>query len=403
MTSLVKKVPSQNPELKRMEKRINELENLTTSISMQLRDESSKRANLEENSLTNQTGNQTQIQTLKDTITQLGNLVNDSIEEIKMKSKNDFNEQYLKLQSYIDNKIKFINDLEKNNLNDNINKKKFDDVNSKIFNLNNEFQLNIKNIRDELNSNISKIDFFEKKLIDNINNIKEEIQILNKEIIDIKNEIRAFKSFKDNSNNNFRMIKGDILKQEELITTFTNKVSLMLNEFEEKISKYDNLIIEQSEKYNSIKDDIMSKFTIQDNKLSSKLLELNDIIQEYHTSQCNEINNFEEHILKEEEKFNKFIQDKLILESENLKKMFSYYDDDYNNLKVKMENLEQNHDVMKNKFFNNLCEVEEFFRNKYDSLFSMINTQNILKNKNNESFNISSFTTQTLNNTCNKC
>ena len=156
MTSLVKKVPSQNPELKRMEKRINELENLTTSISMQLRDESSKRANLEENSLTNQTGNQTQIQTLKDTITQLGNLVNDSIEEIKMKNKNDFNEQYLKLQSYIDNKIKFINDLEKNNINDNINKKKFDDVNSKIFNLNNEFQLNIKNIRDELNSNISK-------------------------------------------------------------------------------------------------------------------------------------------------------------------------------------------------------------------------------------------------------
>ena len=402
MNSIVKKVSTQNSDLKRMEKKLNELENLTTSISMQLRDESSKRANLEENSLTNQTGNQTQIQTLKDTITQLGNLVNDSIEEIKMKSKNDFNEQYLKLQSYIDNKIKFINDLEKNNLNDNINKKKFDDVNSKIFNLNNEFQLNIKNIRDELNSNISKIDFFEKKLIDNINNIKEEIQILNKEIIDIKNEIRAFKSFKDNSNNNFRMIKGDILKQEELITTFTNKVSLMLNEFEEKISKYDNLIIEQSEKYKSIKDDIMSKFTIQDNKLSSKLLELNDIIQEYHTSQCNEIDNFEKHILKEEEKFNKFIQDKLILESENLKKMLSYYDDDYNNLKVKIENLEQNHDVMKNKFFNNLCDVEEFFKNKSDSLFSLINTQNFLKN-NNESFNLTTFTSQTINNTCNKC
>ena len=402
MTSLVKKVPSQNPELKRMEKRINELENLTTSISMQLRDESSKRANLEENSLTNQTGNQTQIQTLKDTITQLGNLVNDSIEELKMKSKNDFNEQYLKLQSYIDNKIKFIDDLEKNNIDDNINKKKFDDVNLKIFNLNNEFQLNIKNIRDELNGNISRIDFFEKKLIDNVNNIKEEIQILNKEIIDIKNEIRAFKSFKDNSNNNFRMIKGDILKQEELITTFTNKVSLMLNEFEEKISKYDNLIIEQSEKYKSIKDDIMSKFTIQDNKLSSKLLELNDIIQEYHTSQCNEIDNFEKHILKEEEKFNKFIQDKLILENENIKKMLSYYDDDYNNLKVKIENLEQNHDVMKNKFFNNLCDVEEFFKNKYDSLFSLINTQNFLKN-NNESFNLTTFTSQTINNTCNKC
>ena len=403
MNSIVKKVSTQNSDLKRMEKKLNELENLTTSISMQLRDESTKRANFEENSISNQTGNQNQIQTLKDAITQLGNLVNDSIEELKMKSKTDLNDQYLKLQSYIDNKIKFIDDLEKNNIDDNINKKKFDDVNLKIFNLNNEFQLNIKTIRDELNGNISRIDFFEKKLIDNVNNIKEEIQILNKEIIDIKNEIRAFKSFKDNSNNNFRMIKGDILKQEELITSFTNKVSLMLNEFEEKISKYDNLIIEQSEKYNSIKDDIMSKFTIQDNKLSSKLLELNDIIQEYHTSQCNEIDNFEKHILKEEEKFNTFIQDKLILESENLKKMLSYYDDDYNNLKVKMENLEQNHDVMKNKFFNNLCDVEEFFKNKYDSLFSLINTQNFLKNKNNENFNLSSFTSETLNNTCDKC
>ena len=123
MNSIVKKVSTQNPDLKRMEKKINELENLTTSISMQLRDESTKRANFEENSLNNQTGNQNQIQTLKDAITQLGNLVNESIEEIKMKNKNDLNDQYQKLQNYIDNKIKFIDDLEKNNIDDNINKK----------------------------------------------------------------------------------------------------------------------------------------------------------------------------------------------------------------------------------------------------------------------------------------
>ena len=40
-----------------------------------------------------------------------------------MKSKTDLNAQYLKLQSYIENKIKFIDDLEKNNIDDNINKK----------------------------------------------------------------------------------------------------------------------------------------------------------------------------------------------------------------------------------------------------------------------------------------
>ena len=214
MNQIVKKVAFQNLGLKKLEERINELENLTASLSMKIRDESNKRINFEDNTLTNQTGNEAQIQTLKEAIKDLGNLVNDSIEDIKIKNKKDLNELNLNLQNYIDNKIKYVNNdnLDINDNDNNIIQKNYEELNLKIFNLNNDFKNSFKNYKDELNSNITKIDYFEKKLTDNVNNIKEEIKIINKEILDIKNEIRGFKSFKENSNNNFRMIKGDILK-----------------------------------------------------------------------------------------------------------------------------------------------------------------------------------------------
>ena len=363
MNQIVKKVAFQNLGLKKLEERINELENLTASLSMKIRDESNKRINFEDNTLTNQTGNEAQIQTLKEAIKDLGNLVNDSIEDIKIKNKKDLNEE----------------------------------LNLKIFNLNNDFKNSFKNYKDELNSNITKIDYFEKKLTDNVNNIKEEIKIINKEILDIKNEIRGFKSFKENSNNNFRMIKGDILKQEEIITNFTNKITLMINEYEEKLRKFENDIIEQNKKYTLIKEDLISHITVQDNKITTKLIELNDIIQDFNINQCNEINNFEKHILNEEDKFNQFIQDKINHENEIFKKLFSYNDDKINEIKSKCDHLENNCDILKNQVLNNLNEIEEFFTKKYDSLFKIISTQNSLQNKNDNSF------ISALNNSYNNC
>ena len=399
MNQIVKKVAFQNLGLKKLEERINELENLTASLSMKIRDESNKRINFEDNTLTNQTGNEAQIQTLKEAIKDLGNLVNDSIEDIKIKNKKDLNELNLNLQNYIDNKIKYVNsdNLDVNYNDNNILQKNYEELNLKIFNLNNDFKNSFKNYKDELNSNITKIDYFEKKLTDNINNIKEEIKIINKEILDIKNEIRGFKSFKENSNNNFRMIKGDILKQEEIITNFTNKITLMINEYEEKLRKFENDIIEQNKKYTSIKEDLISHITVQDNKITTKLIELNDIIQDFNINQCNEINNFEKHILNEEDKFNQFIQDKINHENETFKKLFSYNDDKINEIKSKCDHLENNCDILKNQVLNNLSEIEEFFTKKYDSLFKIISTQNSLQNKNDNSF------ISELNNSYNNC
>ena len=400
MNSVIKQVTNQTTDIKKLEKRINDLEDLSTTLSNQLNEEIVKRKNLEDNSITNQTGNQAQFETLKQAISQLSNLLNDSMEDIKLKTINIIDERSNKLQKMIDKKMQLFDIYDKKTAENEFNHKNFEDnINLKVFNLNNLFESTFKNFRQELNTNASRIDFFEKKFIENEKNMKDDILNLNKELLELKNEINSLKSFKENSNNNFRNIQSDILNQEEIITNFTNKVSVMISEYEGKLNQFDIYFKKQNESLNSMKEDLINHIKSSDNMISNKLSELNELIENYNNNQINEINNFEKHILDEEEKFNLFIQDKLNLESENCKKMLYFSREEIHNLKNKCEQLEKNQDNIKNQFFNNLNEAEEFLTKKYEGLFRMLSSQNLIPNKNDNSFN---FNTQNINN-CSNC
>ena len=400
MNSVIKQVTNQTTDIKKLEKRINDLEDLSTTLSNQLNEEIVKRKNLEDNSITNQTGNQAQFETLKQAISQLSNLLNDSMEDIKLKTINILDERSNKIQKMIDKKMQLFDIYDKKTAENEFNHKNFEDnINLKVFNLNNLFESTFKNFRQELNTNASRIDFFEKKFIENEKNMKDDILNLNKELLELKNEINSLKSFKENSNNNFRNIQSDILNQEEIITNFTNKVSVMINEYEGKLNQFDIYFKKQNESLNSMKEDLINHIKSSDNMINNKLTELNELIENYNNNQINEINNFEKHILDEEEKFNVFIQDKLNQENENVQKMLYYSGEEINNLKNKSEQLEKNQDFIKNQFFNNLNEAEEFLTKKYEGLFRMLSSQNLIPNKNDNSFN---FNTQNINN-CSNC
>ena len=404
MNSVIKKVTNQDSDIKKLEKRIKDLENLTTNLSILFDEEKTKRKEFEENALIKQTGNYQQIENLKNAIDELSNLLNQSIEDIKLKTNNILDDRSNKLQNMIDKKMKLFDIYDKKTAENEFNHKNFEDnINLKFFNLKNEVESTFKNFREELNTNATRLDFFEKKLFDNLNTMKEEINNLNKDVLEIKNELNSLKLFKDNSNNNFKIIKSDMINQEEIITNFTNKVSLMINEFDNKLNQFDIYFKKQNESLNSMKEDLISHITSSDNKLANKLNDLNDIIENYNNKQINEINNFEKHILDEEEKFNLFIQDKLNLESENCKKMLYFSREEIHNLKNKCEQLEKNQDNIKNQFFNNLNEAEEFLTKKYEGLFRMLSGKNLIPNTNDNSFNFNSDSESNFIYNCNNC
>ena len=176
MNSVIKKVTNQDSDIKKMEKRINGLENLTTNLSILLEEEKTKRQGFEENALTKQTGNYQQIENLKKAITELSNLLNESIEDIKLKTNNLLDDRSNKLQNMIDKKMKIFDIYDKKTAENEFNHKNFEDnINLKFFNLKSEVDSTFKNFREELNTSATRLDFFEKKLFDNFNTIKGEI------------------------------------------------------------------------------------------------------------------------------------------------------------------------------------------------------------------------------------
>ena len=148
MNSVIKQVTNQTTDIKKLEKRINDLEDLSTTLSNQLNEEIVKRKNLEDNSITNQTGNQAQFETLKQAISQLSNLLNDSMEDIKLKTINILDDRSNKLQNMIDKKMQLFDIYDKKTAENEFNHKNFEDnINLKVFNLNNLFESTFKNFR----------------------------------------------------------------------------------------------------------------------------------------------------------------------------------------------------------------------------------------------------------------
>ena len=104
---------------------------------------------------------------------------------------------------------------------------------------------------------------------------------------------------------------------------------------------------------------------------------MNDLIFKQSTLQCKEIDNFENHVLTEQQKFTEYMEGSFDKQNENMKKLFDYTNQDLDIVKGKVETLEENMNSIKNRFFANLNEAEEFLTKKYEGLFRMISSQGL--------------------------
>ena len=142
-------------------------------------------------------------------------------------------------------------------------------------------------------------------------------------MLNLKNELIALNKFKDNTISNFKNVRTDVIHQEEMINNFVSKVNFSLSELENKIKSYEENIKAQNDNFNNVRNEIFGHIDVIDSKLNSKLKEINDIIFKQSSMQCKELDNFENHILTEHDKFTKYIQNRYDEQNENMKKLFS--------------------------------------------------------------------------------
>jgi hypothetical protein len=343
MNTIASKISTTSNELLKIDKRIKELESQSTQLAFQLQQEIISRQKLESSSLSHQSGFSSQIQTLKEGIEQLGQVVNESIDDFKKNILHETSEKNAKIKAYIDDKTKLFNYYDKKVAENDFTKQNFEnEIKNKLYTIESTVKNSIQQIKDEVALNSKKLERFEKVINDNYSSLKSEIDNISKEMMNIKNDLICFNNFRNSTVENFKAVQSDLIHQDETMTNFVNRVNCCLREFENKSKDYENSFLNQNETFMNVKDEIYRHIEIIDTKLNSKIKELDGLIYKQSKLQCSEIDNFEKHMLSEQENFTRFIQGRFDEQNASMKQLIDYLGDDIRMIKNKVD-MRQHH------------------------------------------------------------
>ena len=379
MNKLSKQIPSNNITLSNLEKRISELENGFYYFNKKMQDESNNRFEFAKSQQIGNSDNSLQIQNLNEKIDLIAKSTSDILAQFKQNITKDFTERTSELKNLIEEKTMRIDTFDKKAQDNQFFHKSFENnLQSKLSTIETEIISSIKNITEDLNTNSAKIDFIEKKQIEYNNLIKEQISTINKKIINFQNEFNILNQFKDNSNENFEGMANDIMQQQEIINNFTSKILEKMNNFELSTEKNSKAIDEEIKNLIKWKDDIYKNIEMINDKTINEINKFCDDVNKDLKNNQNEINLLEKHMTDEQKNFAKFLQEKNEDFERNINKNVGYASEDIKLLQKDMNNLQKNLEDFKDKTFEAVNDVEKFQNKKYDDLFRIMITNNLI-------------------------
>ena len=375
MIELKKKQELANIAIGKLDKRIKDLELLTTKLNERINEESFRRNELKNNQLTSSENNNFQIKTIKDSIEQLATIFNTSLTEMKTSFNEEINDKTSSLKEIIDEKSKLIDEIINNKKNDNLNyQNSFNDFGNKFEN----FEKELNEFKNDLKEKNKKIENFEKTVSNDHSFFEEQIGNINKQFMAIEKDSIINKTFKTNINKNIADIESEIRQQNEIINKIKLDYDSYMNTFESKLNKYyENYRIE-SDKLIKIQEDIYTHIDLTDNKLLTKIKELSDYFNKEITLQQNEIENFEKYIMQEHSHFSDFFQEKLKVLEQNMNKNISFTDADNKQLKIITKNLKEENENLKVKINENINELNKFHNKKNDTILKILMNNNLV-------------------------
>lgn len=375
MIELKKKQELANIAIGKLDKRIKDLELLTTKLNERINEESFRRNELKNNQLTSSENNNFQIKTIKDSIEQLATIFNTSLTEMKTSFNEEINDKTSSLKEIIDEKSKLIDEIINNKKNDNLNyQNSFNDFGNKFEN----FEKELNEFKNDLKEKNKKIENFEKTVSNDHSFFEEQIGNINKQFMAIEKDSVINKTFKTNINKNIADIESEIRQQNEIINKIKLDYDSYMNTFESKLNKYyENYRIE-SDKLIKIQEDIYTHIDLTDNKLLTKIKELSDYFNKEITLQQNEIENFEKYIMQEHSHFSDFFQEKLKGLEQNINKNISFIDADNKQLKIITRNLKEENENLKVKINENINELNKFHNKKNDAVLKILMNNNLV-------------------------
>ena len=391
MNILNKKLSTANSLISKLEQRISSLESKYDSITKKFQEESNNRLELSKSSQKNNSNNSLQIKEMKEKLDSLSKSTNEALSQMKIDLTKQLDERTSLFQNIIQEKASLFDTLDKKAQNT-------ENIQSKLNLVENDILSMIKKISDDLDKNTIKIEFLEKRQNENFNATKEQISDINKKIMQFQNEFNINNKFKENANNNFTAMANDIFQQQEIIQDFISKITEKINNFELNYEKNFLNLNEEISNVNKLKEEIYNNIEMINTKTIN---ELNKFIEDTNNeikNNKNEILFIEKHVTEEQSNFGNFIQEKITNYENSINKNLEYCDEDIKIVKKDVDLLKANFNDFKEKTFEAVNDIEKYQNKKYDDLFRILSGNNLIKsnfrynnkinNNNNENNNL---------------
>ena len=379
MNKLSQQLNITNTQISDLEKRISELENGFYYFNKKIQDESNNRIEFAKSQQMETNNNTFQIQSLKEKVEEISKATNDILNQFKSSITKDFTERTSQLKTLIEEKSTRLNTYDRRAQENQMLHKSFENnLQSKLSTIESDILSSIKKITEDLNTNSTKIDFLEKKQIEYNTFYKEQITNINKKIINFQNEFIILNQFKDNSNENFAGMASDIMQQQEIINTFSGKITESMNNFELISEKNNKIIDDEIKSLIKWKEDIYKNIEMINDKTINEINKFcDDVSKDLKTNQ-NEIGLLEKHMMNEQKNFGKYLEEKMTDYERNINKNVGYISEDVKILQKDVNNLQKNLEDFKDKTFEAVNDVEKYQNKKYDDLFKIMIRNNLV-------------------------
>ena len=379
MNKLSQQLNITNTQISNLEKRISELENGFYYFNKKIQDESNNRIEFAKSQQMETNNNTFQIQSLKEKVEEISKATNDILNQFKSSITKDFTERTSQLKTLIEEKSTRLNTYDRRAQDNQMLHKSFENnLQSKLSTIESDILSSIKKITEDLNTNSTKIDFLEKKQIEYNTFYKEQITNINKKIINFQNEFIILNQFKDNSNENFAGMASDIMQQQEIINTFSGKITESMNNFELISEKNNKIIDDEIKSLIKWKEDIYKNIEMINDKTINEINKFcDDVSKDLKTNQ-NEIGLLEKHMMNEQKNFGKYLEEKMTDYERNINKNVGYISEDVKILQKDVNNLQKNLEDFKDKTFEAVNDVEKYQNKKYDDLFKIMIRNNLV-------------------------
>lgn len=226
--------------------------------------------------------------------------------------------------------------------------------------------------RTELNKNIIKMEFLEKKInelsIQNNTNMNK----INNAVNTVNESQKEFESFHKEIGSNLTNIETGFNSIKESNRLLQSEIYNIIGGFQENLGKCNENYEKNNKNCYYMENLFNEKVKNLFNDMSKELDEFSQKVNHQLEEQNKEIENFEKHILDEHDRFQKFVQNHIDESGTSIRKLFDFNIEDINKIKKQMEVTQDVIKKVRTDVYNSLEGTEAFLNKKIDSLFNLI-------------------------------